>query len=160
MPIVLKSRTPKSDMQFYRNRIPIDKAALDDEIQRHVPLYLEVSDEYAMAVSRRDQLSKDLKEQQAIVGNTYRDTHDKPTVQEVQMAVDTNQKCKALERRLSAATLEAAQWQNLVSAYTQRSSMLKRLCELYVAGYWMRTSITGGKAALENRAAAMARNRK
>lgn len=131
-------------------QIIINKHELDEELIHQPHLFMKVAEQYAIAVSYRDEARQKVKTIEASLDRYYR-----------QEALRENEKLteKSLESRISidldfrkanedylAWKGIADTWQAIYDSYAQRSHALHDLAQLYIAGYFSNSSASGHRA--------------
>jgi len=128
----------------------IDKDGLDECLVQQPVLYSKVSQEYAVAVSRRDEQKDRVKQVEAHLSLQFRqDTlvkGEKATEKTIEAMVLTSDERTRAVAKYNASTLELEMWQALKEAYQQRAYALKDLAGLYVAGYFGSAAVHGNAA--------------
>tara|TARA_R110000744_G_scaffold29871_6_gene71010 strand:+ start:11942 stop:12385 length:444 start_codon:yes stop_codon:yes gene_type:complete len=131
-----------------RRAIAIDKDQITDELTEHAPLLVEVGEWAARSLSRRDGL-KDSRDQARSRAEERARTAlgeaktGRVLVAEVESAAKGDEIYAQALEDYREATQEAATWENLLSAWRTRGSMIRDLANIYA------TEITAG---LQNRA--------
>lgn len=118
----------------------IDKNNLDEELVHQVQAFLEVADEYVLAVSNADSAKEILAEIDAGLDHKYRQG-EKKTEAQIKNLILLDPEHGQAYANYTNAKLTAARLSALKDAYYQRNEALKELCKLYVAGYWSTTSV-------------------
>lgn len=125
----------------------INKAALDDELVHQSELFFNVGEAYIEAVDQRDALKEDLGIIEAELDSEIRDKaelrDEKITNDAVKAKVRNHPRRKQAYRSFADAKRKADRLGVLKESFLQRASMLKHLCELYVANYYEQNSIRG-----------------
>lgn len=124
--------------------LAIDKNSLDDILIHQPDLLYDIGLMYVQAVDIRDVLKSELAEKDAEICEEIREENKdvKPKLTE---ACLTNQvlmddKHKRAYSKYSDAKREAAELGELKDAYSQRSYMIKDLCNLYINEYFIRSA--------------------
>lgn len=129
-----------------KGRLEINKAALDEEISQQPMLFLEIAEQYELAVAERDALKEELAR---IDAELFRDSKlDDPKATEamVKSLVQTDQSHKRAFLSWLDAKTRAAKLGALKDAFESRGHMLKQLASLFVTGYYETTSYQGTNA--------------
>jgi uncharacterized membrane protein YheB (UPF0754 family) len=134
-----------------KQRLEIDKNALDDEIIRQPQLYYEISEQLANAIAVRDSLKEETNTTDADLDGMWRKqlASLKGKVTEAMISnhiLTSTQHETAFQAWLTAKT-HADKLQALKEAFQQRSSMLRDLVSLYTANYYQTTSMKPSQAA-------------
>ena len=127
--------------------LKINKDELDEVCLYHAGLYDEVAERHVRAVSERDYMKDELASTHAEVANRIRskalEAGDKITKDAVEAETVLDKKyIKANEAYLDAK-LEADLWSIKKDSFLQRSSMIKRLCEMNLSGYYTSRTVEG-----------------
>lgn len=133
--------------QDLRDCLVIDKASLDDELVQQSELYFNVGEAYIDAVDKRDALKEDLGVIEAELDNYIRDKaearEEKITNDAVKARVKMHPKRVRAYKDFATAKRKADLLGVLKESFIQRASMLKHLCEIYVANYFEQNSVRG-----------------
>lgn len=125
----------------FREALAIDRHRLDDCVEQHAQLYLDVQEAHVLAESIRDENKTATEEVYAEVSSKLRRDWEKVAKKYTEgalkesVAVDDtylNSAALYLESKKKADMLSA-----MVKAYDQRGRMLGRLAELYQSGYFV-----------------------
>jgi hypothetical protein len=131
----------------FEKRIKIDQDALNDELVAQPELFLATSKAYVAAVSERDAAKTRLDEVRAAAYFRVREhieaSGDKATEAAVAARVELDDKYrKAVAIHLKARQV-AAEAEAVKEAFGQRGYVLKDLAALYIAGYYVASSVSG-----------------
>ena len=139
----------------------IDKNDLDNEWIRHPDLNYQVSKEFALAISRRDEMKLTIGEATATLDKQFRDAAadagEKITETAIAKQIEGSIKIIDLKRDYARACYRADQWLALKEAYAQRSYALKYLVELYGMGYFASSTGSAQRRDATDREAAKSR---
>lgn len=132
-------------LREFRNALQIDKNDLDTMLVEQPVLFHEVMDEHALAVSRRDKAKNDL---DTSYSETYlnlrrKTSKDKPSEAALKHMVETSEPVQDAQAEYFKLKKLADRWDALVSAFKDRSYMLREIANLHVTGYYMDNA--GGK---------------
>lgn len=131
-----------------KQALTIDKNSLDRELIHQAALFNAVGEEWVQAVDKRDALKEFLGLIEAEIENEVRqeasDNKEKITNDEVKSRVRVHPDRRKASGNYGQAKKEADKLDVLKNAYLQRASMLKRLCELYIANYYEQNSVRVG----------------
>jgi CRP-like cAMP-binding protein len=137
-------------MMDYGKELRIDRDALDEALIRQPQLFLAVAEDYAEAMSFRDQLKEAVDAVRASRELTIRrdlaDEGEKVTEAAVKAKIEVD---KAYRRSIDAYLVAKEKADKLLAvkeAFSQRAFVLKDLCGLYVAGYFSATAVKGADA--------------
>ena len=157
-------------MKPSRDQKKIDKRNLDEELAWQPVIFGEIADEYAMAVSERDQLkdAADVVRARAElkIRQSMEEAGEKVTEALVKTRVDGDARYRAARDAYLQAKSVAELLLSKKEAFAQRAFVLKDLCGLYVAGYFTTTAVKGknaqdvGDQAYEERRKRMAKQRR
>lgn len=165
----LKGRTPAPEprritIDDYRNRIALDRHALDLAAEEQPELFLQIADEHVLATSRRDAAKDELLRTDARLGREARaeqekayvaKTGSKPTEGSVADAVLGQQEHLEAADKVSRLNREVDEWGALRSAMEHRKSMIRELATLYAAGYYTAGTAEGaGRSVRDTRGTA------
>lgn len=133
-------------MSSLRERLKIDKHALDEELVEQPQLFYHAAQQYVLASSRRDAAYDEIKLTEAALNEEVRrellKLNDKVTEAMVNSSVISHpMRVKAIEDHL-AAKKEADEWSALKEAFGQRAYMLRDLVQLFVANYFATSSVS------------------
>lgn len=141
-----------------RKRISFDRDALDDAIEEQAGLFLECADEFAMAVSRRDEAKSNMDQEFARACDRARKKAEKTTEAGIKEAAQLDKKYIDAENGYRDAKLEADMAGSLRESFEMRGKMLREMAQLYIAGYYQASGVGGKvKHAISVDAAATAR---
>lgn len=120
-----------SELECYRKFLSIDKTALDECLMEQPEVYHHVSNQYTLAVARRDLIKMELEEEIAVLDRSIRDKaaaeEEKLTEGAISNRIKVLPKIKEKSRRLLDAKLEADQWGALKEGFQQRSFALREV---------------------------------
>jgi len=157
--------TQDSFVAEYRGYLAIDKNALDDALQQQADLYFQVSQEYALALSLKDEAKEAMARQDAACGVEYRQSSEKANESMIRDFVAKDMKHVMAYDIYMKRTKRAGVLFALQEAFSQRGYAIRYLCNLYQAGYYTAAvkakgekDLTAGQAAVAR--AAMSRDRK
>ncbi len=127
-------------LDFYRDRLQIDRNALDDELASQSQLFWEVGEGYVLCTGKRDALKVEVSRLHSQLGLTERlalaEAGLKVTEASIEERVLTNADMIAVGNSYLTAKANADTWATMKESYTQRSYALKDLVALYIAGYF------------------------
>lgn len=130
----------ESMLEKFKARLRIDKNMLDDEWIMYPQLLQDVSDEVAMATSRRDAAKSRVATIEAkvagLVRQSFKSEEVKPTVDMVAERVALHSDVVAAHEELNALTLDAARLSAMRDSIHARGTALKELSDLWIAGYY------------------------
>jgi hypothetical protein len=138
-----------ADYDKLKQQIIIDKHGLDEELVHQPHLFQRVAENYAWAVSFRDDARQNLKLTESNVSLQLRRTaveeHEKLTESGIEARIHVDPKYSAMYEDWLSWKAIAEQWEALRESYAQRAYALKDLVALYVAGYYNTNSVTGSQ---------------
>jgi len=127
--------------------LSIDKDNLDDVCLTHADIFDTVADKHARAVSERDFKKDELSKVHSDIAKKLRsdasEKGEKITEKGIEASILLDEDYIEANEEYLEAKLEADLWSIRKDSFLQRSSMIKRLCELYLAGYYTSSSIKG-----------------
>lgn len=122
-----------------RANLAIDPDDLDTCLVEHAELLFHASDEHANAVARRDAAKLDLEETLARLSKRIRgdalEAKEKLTEGAISERLTVLPEIMKLQRAFLKAKHDADRWTALKEGFGQRSFMLTKLVEMYVARY-------------------------
>ena len=141
--------------------LKIDAHALEDEVGMQSDLFYRVGEKLALAVSRRDEAKQDLQDIEAETELSIRKKSSedgvKMTVDEVKATVRTDRNVRNAQIKLFRLTEITSKLTALRDAFAQRSSMLKKMVDLYVTNYYTNSEYKTSDSAVRNSRAERAR---
>lgn len=150
------------DLESLRDRLKIDKDALDDECMGHPELFRQVSEKYAIAVAERDTAKEHLAATDARLAETVRktwaNTGEKTTEDRVKNAVAVHPEHAEAHRAWVAKGRRAGILDGLRQAVESRGWMLRELAHLYAVGYFEVGAAKGGSRTYDGARAQEARD--
>lgn len=154
--------TAARDYDRLKARLKIDKDDLDTELIEQAPLYQEVSEAHADAISTRDAAKEDHAKVAARVAYELRKAKaasgDKCNETMVSDETTLDPRFQESVEKVARAIREAAVLGALKDSFDQRGKMLRELASLYLGGYWQRNHVKGGTRDSDNASAAYARS--
>ena len=133
-----------ADLKKY---LVIDKDALDEALVTQADIFYRISEQYSLAISRRDEAAEILKSVDADTGLTIREEAAgegrKITEGLVASAVQNSREHKEATDYYFACKKEVDDWGNLRESFSQRAHALRELVQLYVSGYYAVSSVSG-----------------
>lgn len=129
--------------------LEIDKHSLDEVCQKQAEYYYEIADMCVNVIGIKDFKKEHLADVDAEIANEIRqdamDMEEKITEAKIQQGVQLSKKHTHASRDFLESKLTVDKWSVLERAFLQRASMVKRLCELYIAGYFAVKEVKGNK---------------
>ncbi|MCK5235407.1 MAG: hypothetical protein KAR06_00365 [Deltaproteobacteria bacterium] len=139
-------------IEEFRDLLKLDRTKLDHACQTQADLFYRVSQQYTMAVSRRDEAKEEVSMVDAKMGQKLRATAlaNDEKLTDKKMAADVQASSEHEEAHSNYLTIkaEADEWGILKESFLQRASMLKELCSLYIAGYFSDVVISGAAGSI------------
>jgi len=130
----------------FEGYLKIDRDNLDDALLTQADIFYKISNEYALAVSRRDQAYDDIKSTDANLNLELREQFEKAgekfTEAKLTAAVLAHREHDEATNKHRVEKQRADLLGALKEAFSQKSYMLKELTQLYIAGYFAETSAT------------------
>lgn len=132
------------DLKEFEQALTIDKHDLDTELLSQADLFYRVAQEYAEAVSYRDQAHENLKGTDADLNLQIRQqfADSKITEAKINAMVLDHQEHKEKFHSWLKDKEKADKIGHLKEAFIQRSYMLRDLVQLYIAGYFNEKSVS------------------
>lgn len=134
----------KATISDLRDKLLVDRNNLDEELIQQPSLYFDISEQSVFARSRRDLAELDAKNIGARLDREIREdavkAGDKITEAGVKAAIEDTDEMKAARLDCLHKSEEVAQLEALREAFSQRGHALKHLVELFLAGYFQRSS--------------------
>ena len=125
--------------EFCKDRLQIDMDNLDRALIQHPTLYLEVSENYAHALSLRDQSKENIESVHATLDPQVREmlhkNEGKFTETMVSAAIKTRPEYTQAVKDYQNNKMQADMWSALKSAFESRAYALRELVQLYITGY-------------------------
>jgi hypothetical protein len=129
-------------MKELREKIKFDRDALDDAIEEQSGLFLEAADAHALAISDRDLAKSEMEQEFARACDRARNG-EKKTEAAIKEAAQMDKKYKAAEKRYLDAKLNADYSVSLRESFDMRGKMLREMAQLFIAGYYQASSVSG-----------------
>lgn len=144
-------RISHKEPEEYKAMLRLDKHRLDDELVEQPVIFNDITDQVALAVSRRDQIKFDIDQAEAGLSSQFRSAAegDKITDKSIREKVDGSVKMVALRKELLAAQALLGRWQAMKEAFEQRRDMIKVAAQLHASGYFTRSSVSGARNNLD-----------
>lgn len=143
------------------NGLKIDEHKLEDELKWQPEMRHDVGIQLAYAISRRDQIVKDLKILKAEVARDFRSgavtSNEKYTVAEVNDTVVLDKEVRREEQRLVDAERDVKLLEATRDAVKDRGYSIGRLTDLWLEKYYDRDGIGNSENKLRNRRAEVAK---
>lgn len=159
----------KITLKEARELLVIDKDQLDEVCLTHANIFDDVADRHAQAVGERDYAKDCLSQVYAEVISELRqeaaEKGNKVTEKGLEAAAHLDKGYLKANEAYLDAKLEADRWSIKKDSFLQRSSMIKRLCDLHQSGYYTSRSVDsvtekGGDIAAEKGRKGMSEKRK
>lgn len=132
-------------LEYYYDRIRIDRSDLQSAVLQHVELTTEVMREATTLRWEAERAKQKLDEAEALVQLQYReDTSKKRTVDEIKALVATHAEVRSQKTALIQAKQDHDSWSTLAEAYKQRGYALRELVEI------MQQEMTSDPATIAN----------
>ncbi|MCK5642276.1 MAG: hypothetical protein KAJ19_15830 [Gammaproteobacteria bacterium] len=123
-----------------RDLLTIDKNQLDEVCLTHANIFDDVADTHAQAVGERDYAKDELSKVYAeIISDLRQDAAEKGnkvTEKGLEAAAHLEKDYIKANEAYLETKLEADRWSIKKDSFLQRSSMIKRLCDLHQSGYY------------------------
>lgn len=159
-PVAAKEQT---DYEMLRNRIKIDRDALDKSVEEQAQVFLEVCDRHVHALSLRDEARDKLSRRDAEIARDTRQKGEKGGTRTTEAMVNDSVMLHTEHIQLSANLTElkkqADLWGVLRDAFDQRMRMIKELVNLYAMGYFGAAGALGPRNTVRDSLAETARAR-
>lgn len=142
---------PEYDLRFdpdeIRDKLKIDKHALDTEVEQQPELFGEVAEAAALAKSQVDSLAEQLKELEANLDQQARKdaaiADERITENEIRAIIATDERRKELVVRMLGAQNVQRRLDALTVAFRHRSYAMRDMVDLYLASYYSSRSASG-----------------
>ena len=132
------------EMEEYHELLQIDRNALDENLVEQADIFHRISNEYALAVSRKDEANENLKQTDARLNLEIREQLEsdgkKATEKVVESEVLNHKDHIDAANSYLEAKHRADSFAALKDAFQQRSYMLREVIELYISGYFVSES--------------------
>ncbi len=129
-----------ASLEALKTGLLIDKNDLDSALIQQPDLYHQVSEQYAKALSRRDQTKRKMEEEEAAISMQTRQKAMDEGLKITEAAVANVTKLDEMYIKIQVAYLKLKEetdlWKALLDSFEQRSYALTELVNLYVGGYW------------------------
>lgn len=129
--------------------LKINRNNLDTVVCQQAEIFSKITDQFSLAVAKRDHMKEELAVLDASIAIEYRqkaqDNNEKLTEGKLNEKVDSDERHRLFVDKFLKAKLEADRWGGKKEAFSQRSSMLKLCCELYLSNYYSSDSIKSNK---------------
>lgn len=129
----------------FEELLRIDCNALDTQVSEQPDVYYRVSQEASCVRDIHETAKLNLDAKSSQIANTFRGECAKSATKITEGAVGEHvtlhPEYKALQQLVLETKHNLDKWQNLLTAYQQRSQMLKLMADLYVTGYWTRSAV-------------------
>ena len=147
-------KNDKLTLEEATDLLKIDPNSLDDGCIKQSGIFNEVAERHAYAVSDRDSLKDELSKTTSTIAGELRSnaakTGDKITEKAIESKVHLDKRHIEANENYLQAKLDADLWGIRKDATLQRSSMIKRMCELLISGYYQSTTIKSSEEAGKN----------
>ena len=127
-----------NDLEYYKQKLVIDKNNLDDCIIEQPALFQQVSSIYTQKLAERDYAYEQYKKEYARLFVEYKNSGEKLTDKLVDSMILTSPTYVEKRNEFLNKQQEANEWAALKEAYAQRNYMLKELSNLFSASYYTR----------------------
>lgn len=148
------SRDNKLTLEEATQLLKIDPNRLDDVCIQQAGIFDEVAERHAYAVSDRDALKDSLAKTTSEIAGELRaaaaEKGDKITEKAIESKVHLDKRHVQANEEYLQSKLDADLWGIKKDATLQRSSMIKRMCELLISGYYQASTIKGTEEAGKN----------
>ena len=140
-------RTPLPDRTAeFREYLKIDKDGLDEALSQQADLFFRVAEEYALAISEREEAKEGLNTVDADLGlklRTGKKADEKVTEGLIKDRVQKDPEHKVAFDTYAKKRRRAEQLAALKEAFQERGRMLRDLGNLYATGYFTITAAKG-----------------
>lgn len=144
---------PTYDLRFdpdeFRNRLRIDRHALDDEVEQQAELYGEIAEAAVRAKSVVDSLDEQLKELESTLDAEARTEAENNEERITENAIRALVAGSIRRKSMVIQILEARDMQRrldaLATAFRQRSYALRDVVDLYLSSYYSSRSASGAR---------------
>ena len=125
---------------LFRNRIKIDRDALDKAVEEQAQVFLEVCDRHVHALSKRDEIRDKLARRDAEIAREVRRQAEKGKTRATEAMINDSVLLHIDHVKLNTDCAElkkqADLWSVLRDAFDQRMRMIRELVNLYAIGYY------------------------
>jgi len=132
--------SPDAELELgrYRDKIKLDRHALDTAAEEQAQVFLDVCDHHTRAVSIRDEAKESLARTDAELASEIRQrkSETKMTEGAIYDQVVQHKKHQDATSGYERKRRDADYWGNLRSAFDQRAKMIRELTGQYSAGYF------------------------
>ena len=161
-PVTASVKIP-TDYDMLRNRIKIDRDALDKSVEEQAQVFLEVCDRHVNALSLRDEARDKLSRRDAEIARETRQKGEKGGTRVTEAMVNDTVMLSADHIKFSTELAELKKqsdlWGVLRDAFDQRMRMIRELVNLYAMGYFGAASAIGPRNTVRDSLAETARAR-
>lgn len=131
----------------FREKLRIDKHALDDEVEQQPELYGEIAEAAAFAKSQVESLEEQVKHQEAAIDADTRkaaaNADERITENEIKAIIASDEIRKEMIINLLNARHLQRQLEALTTAFRHRSYALRDMVDLFLASYYSSRSASG-----------------
>lgn len=128
----------------YRDKLVIDKHAMDDMWLEQPQIVQEIGERAALEMSLRDQAKDDLADIAAELDTEVRELHanddKKPTETAIKNEIKQDKTFKAAQKRLRSLELNVSRLGTLSNSFHVRRYALQAMTDLWAAGYYTSNS--------------------
>lgn len=139
-----------------RSSLDFSRDALDDALEGHAGLVLRAGDEYAYAISRRDEDKAEMEAEYARACDRARRSEDKKTESMVKEQAQQDSKYLAAETKYLNSKMEADLAASVKDSFEARGKAIGHMAQLFVSGYFAVSAVKGEAGRQVNAEAAKA----
>lgn len=151
--ITSNTNWPEYNLRFdpddLRDKLKIDKYALDEMVEQQPEIFGEVAEAAALAKSQVDSLSEQMKELEAEIDKQTREdayaSDERITENEIKAVIAGSPQRKALMIRIIEAQNMQRRLDALTTAFRHRSYAMRDMVDLYLASYYSSSSAKGAR---------------
>lgn len=128
-------------IDYYRSRLRVSKHALDDELEDHADLLDQIGFAEARAATDVARTKDELARVEARLGDDYRDSGERLSVDDVKRRVVRNrERIAAFNAHIAAVEVHGA-WKSLYEAWKSRGFNMKTTGQLFADQYFAPRSV-------------------
>ncbi len=131
-------KTKAHTLEWYQDKLIIDRDSLDDELEKQPQIFYTVSEAFARALDEREAAKEAHDAAFAKACENAREAFEgkKPTEAYIKQTAMLDEQVQECLEEFNEAKTEAKRWEAMKEAWQQRSFMLGKMCDLYAANYF------------------------
>lgn len=130
--------------------LQIDKFSLDEMLVRQPELFFQVSEKFAISLSKRDQAKSNIAEIEAKteldIRAHYIKSGEKITEATVKSVMRIDEDVVNAHNEYIKLKEDAAKWESLKDSFSQRSYILRDIAQLFLSNYYTNNEVKEGAA--------------